>query len=214
MNELMLLVGHLPRTRRGENLRRVLRETLGEHPYLCLELVDGVDRPDNVRPLIDMAFVCLFDVSRSRDVGAFLDLGYALGRGKFCVVLRGPRSAPTTGFSGDVHVDYRSLRVLRRVIEESAIEWIAGAIRKYTIEGDVFANMDARLMTQLGASLLEGDLGDAFTTATAHGFSEEQVETTLAILGDFAMVRETDEGWALTEVGRECLPRLVAAMGS
>lgn len=214
MNKLMLLVGRLPRTRRGESLRRTIRETFREHPYLYVEMVDDVERSENVRPLIDMAFICLADVSRSRDVGAFLDLGYAHGRGKFCVVLRGPRAAATTGFPGDVQVGYRSLGVLRLVIEESAIDWIAGAIRKYTAEGDVFANMDARLMTQVGASLLEGDLGDAFTTATAYGFSEEQVETTLAILRDFAMVRATEEGWAITAVGRECLPRLVAAMGA
>ncbi len=209
----MLLVGRLPGAKRSQRIRRAIRDVLGEHPYVCVEFADDSARPENVRPLIDLAFIVLFDVSRSRDVETFLDLGYALGRGKYCVLLRGSRSARTAGFEGDDRLDYQSIRELRQGLGSSVAEWAGDAIRKYTAEGEVYADMDARLMAPLGASLLEGDLDDEFTVASGHGFSEEQVERTLAVLIELGMVRVTDDGWTVTDSGRAQLPRLISRMG-
>lgn len=213
MNKLMIVVGRIPHTKKGAGVRRAIRETLREHPYLCVEFADEVSRPENVRPLLDLAFLGLFDVSRSREVGALLDLGYALGRQRYCVLLRGRQSAWTDELlSADETVVYRSLGELEKTLEESWVGWVGRAIRKYTAEGEVFANMDAQLMARLGAQLLEANLSDEFTTASRHGFSEEQVETTLGILQDLGMARAIDTGWTATDFGRAQLPRLIASM--
>lgn len=212
MDKLMIFVGRIPQTRKGAGVRRAIRETLREHPYLCVEFADDASRPENVRPLIDFAFLGLFDVSRSREVGGLLDLGYALGRHRFCILLRG-RQPAWTDLSADTTVDYRSLRDLRMTLEASWVGWVGRAIRKYTAGGEVFANMNAQLIARLGAQLLEANLSDEFTTASRHGFSEEQVETTLGILRDLGMARAIDSGWTATDFGRVQLPRLIASMG-
>ena len=212
MDELVIVVGRLPRTKKGAALRRTLRETLDPHPYLHVELADEASRPENVRALIDLAFLGLFDVSRSRDFSTFLDLGYALGRGKYCILLNGPRTARVDGFAGDISLDYLSVADLRDTLAGSVIEWIAGAIAKYTAEEQVFANMDARLIAPLAQSLLEADVSDAFTIAGHYGFSEEQVETTLDILIGLGMAQALDNSWTVTETGRRDLPRLLAKL--
>ena len=213
MDELLIAVGRLPRTKRGEKIRRIIAETLRRHPAVAVRFGDDAERPKDLRALFDRAFITLFDISGSRDVRVFADLGYALGRGRYAIVLQGRNPVSVAGFPGDENVDYgSSLKQLRQALASSVTEWIGAAVRKYSAAGEVLANMDARILEPVARSLLAMDLVDGFTVAGDHGLSEEQVETTLAVLEGFGMARETAAGWRITKFGRDHLPRLLAGM--
>ena len=89
-----------------------------------------------------------------------------------------------------------------------------GAVHRYSADRRVVVNLDSSLLAPLATSLLAGDLADEYTVASDHGFSEEQVEMTMAVLTGLRMARTTDTGWTLTDLGRSQLPRLIAAMPS
>ncbi len=192
-------------------MQRLLGSALGVCPYATVRFADDVAARD-ARALIDDAFLCLFETSRTKDAQAILELGYAQGRGRYCVVLHGERARSLTGFAGDRNIAYKTLRELRQAVEGAFVEWLGEAFHRYTLEHRTVANVDSALVSALGASLLERDFEDEYTEATAHGFSEEQVEMTMAALRELGMARPTDTGWTVTELGRRDLPRLLAPM--
>jgi hypothetical protein len=76
----------------------------------------------------------------------------------------------------------------------------------------VVANLDSALLAPLASSLLQGDLDDEYTVASEHGFSEEQVRMTMNVLTRLEMARATENGWAITTLGQDHLPGLIAPM--
>jgi len=211
MSNLLVLVGHLPATKRGASLKRTLDGALGGCPYAEVRFVDDVE-PDRVRSRIGEAFLCLFETSRGKDARALLQLGYAQGRGRHCIALHTERSQAFPGFGAGREVTYGSLRELRSIVRGSFLEWLGEAFHRYTLEGRSARNVDSSLLAPLAATLLERDLEDEYTEGCGHGFSEEQVDMTMTALVELGLARATETGWTATGLGRSHLPRLIAPM--
>lgn len=211
MSHLLVLVGHLPATKRGASLKRTLAGALGGCPYTEVRFADDVE-PGRVRSGIGDAFLCLFETSRGKDARALLELGYAQGRGRHSVVLHGKRPQAVSGFGADREVAYGSLRELRSIVRDGFVGWLGEAFHHYTREGRSARNVDTSLLAPLASSLLERDLEDEYTEGCGLGFSEEQVDMTMTALVELGMARATDAGWTVTDLGRAHLPRLIGPM--
>lgn len=210
MSHLLVFVGHLPATNRGASLERAFASALGGCPYTEVRFAGDVE-VKKVRSTIGEAFLCLFETSRSKDVRAVLELGYAQGRGRHCVALHAARSQAAPGF-GAREVTYGSLRELQAIVRSSFVGWLGEAFHRYTLEGRSALNVDSSLLAPLASSLLERDLEDEYTEGTGHGFSEEQVDMTMTALVELGMARATETGWTATDLGRSHLPGLIAPM--
>ena len=95
--EILCFVGSFPKRQATSYLRRTLLEAFAEYGFLTWQFADDLPpAPDafaELRVLIDRAAFCIFEVSGIRRSDVTLELGYALGLGKPCVLLvrRGDR---------------------------------------------------------------------------------------------------------------------------
>jgi hypothetical protein len=113
--QLPIFVGHVFKQDQLDDLRQSLESALSETPFLALVYADtarfhGALFPKIAR-LIDSAAFCVFDVTEP-NTNVFLELGYALGRGKLCVpIIRMGATVPSdiAGFERITYSSYKDL---------------------------------------------------------------------------------------------------------
>lgn len=204
--EILCFVGRLPKRLVTRYLRSTIREALTEHGFLTCQFADDLpSSPDSFERLclfIDRAAFCIFEVSGGRRSDAFLELGYALGRGKHCVLLlrRGDRCPADLAVSKKLYYSSASqlMDALQQVIYPQAFPNRGGR--------------DSALLVVVARNLLEKgalDPSDIFEIATDYGCSEQMVLFTLADLRALGMATEKGVDWQVTTGGRPRLTGLI-----
>lgn len=206
-SEILCFVGRCPKRQITSYLRSTIREALAEYGFLTWQFADDLptvpDAFEQLCSLIDRAAFCIFEVSGVRRSDAFLELGYALGRGKHCVLLlrRGDRSPADLAAYEKLH--YSSAKQLMAALQQ---------VRIYPHVLSFFGGQNTILLVAVGKDLLEKgmlDPSNIFEIAMDHGCSEQQVLFTLGHLRALGMVADEGIDWHVTPVGRRCLPRLI-----
>jgi len=91
--KLPVFVGHVFKQNQLDDLRAALDESFSEVSFVQLVYADtarfhGALFP-KIMELINSSLFCIFDVSE-QNTNVFLELGYALGRGKVCIPIIEP----------------------------------------------------------------------------------------------------------------------------
>ncbi len=206
-DETLCFIGRFPKRQITRYLRSTISDTLAEYGFLTLQFADDLPTSpatfERICSLIDCAAFCIFEVSGVRRSDAFLELGYALGQGKHCVLLlrRGDRCPADLAACEKLY--YSSARQLMDALRQ---------VRIYPHVLSFLGGRDSALLVAVSRDLLEKatlDPSVIFEIAANRGCSEQQVLFTLGHLRALGMA--TDEGidWQVTPAGRRCLPRLI-----
>src|SRR5580698_9234802 len=96
--KLPVFVGHVFKKDQLDDLRQALESAFSEVEFLELVYADTARFQGALFPkialLIDSSLFCIFDISEE-NTNVFLELGYALGRGKLCVpIIRSGSAVP------------------------------------------------------------------------------------------------------------------------
>lgn len=205
--EILCLVGRLPKRQITRYLRSTIREALADYGFLTWQFADDLptapDAFDRLCLLIDRAAFCIFEVSGVRRSDALLELGYALGQGKHCVLLlrRGDRCLTDLAASEKLH--YSSAKQLMDALQQVSI---------YPHVLSMLGGRDGALLVAAARNLLEKGALDPlsiFAIAADRGCSEQQVLFNLGHLGALGMAEEEGINWQVTSEGRRRLPRLI-----
>jgi len=81
------------------------------------EEVKGGSLFDKVRAEIERALFCFFEISNSAKPNVFLELGYALGRQKVCILLLKKGAEPPSDLAGFDRIEYRSMADLTKQLK-------------------------------------------------------------------------------------------------
>lgn len=207
---MLCFVGRLPTRRSTRYLRKVIREELAEHAFLGWRFADdfspGPEAFEQLRSAIDRAIFCIFEVSGVTRGDAFLEVGYALGQGRYCVLLHRRGDRCLAHFAARQLVQYSSAKTLSAALRQ--VEIFPQVLSAF---GDGARNDD--LLIAVGGGLLEQRLfepSDIFAVAADHGCSEQQVLHTVDSLRALGMAERQGVDWRVTERGRASLPRLIA----
>ena len=208
--EILCFVGRLPKRQATRYLRSSIREALAEYGFLTWQFADDLstapDTFERLCSLIDRAAFCIFEVSGVRMSNAFLEVGYALGQGKHCVLLlhRGDRCPADLAASEKLH--YSSANQLMDALRQVSI---------YPYVLPILGGRDRALLVVIARNLLEKgalDPSDIFEIAADHGSSEQQVLFALGDLRTLGMATEEGIDWQVTSWGRWRLSRLIDEM--
>jgi hypothetical protein len=213
---LPCFVGRLPRREDAASLRQAIVRGFEQHEYISLEFADDYlqnGEPDEtLRRAIDRAVFCVFEISGFRRANVFLELGYALGRGRCPILLLRNGYRTPDHLSGHQMIVYSSTAKVRQALRQVHVFPQVVAALGELCEAADSASFDRGLIALVATGLLRESLlgpSQVFNLASSRGFSEEQVLYTLEALNSIGMVEPKGVGWEITEQGARHLPRLL-----
>lgn len=131
--KLPIFVGHVFKQDQLDDLREALDTAFSEVSFVQLVYADTARFHGALFPkimgLIDSSLFCIFDVSE-QNTNVFLELGYALGRGKLCIpIIRAGATVPSD-IAGFERLTYSSYKELCQVIKGQVQGFIQAALQK------------------------------------------------------------------------------------
>ncbi len=195
-----------------DDLRQALREALASYGPLELWFADEHYSVgyllDKIREGVDNCLFCIFEVSDAHRANVFLELGYALGQGKPCLLLLKQGRKVATDLAGLSRLEYESLADLTRKVRQYVPSVIGKALEGHepiaTLDKRVLALV--RLELPLGATL---DYAALVRGARSQGVPSAGVDSTLRGLESAGYLTQRDGLWEVTESGAINLPALV-----
>jgi hypothetical protein len=136
-----------------------------------------------VREGIDHAAACLFEISDNTRANVFLELGYAYGRGKRCVLICRRGTAIPTDLKGLELLEYESYKDLSQQLHATIGHRLGGI--------PVSKEVIVVLATLAPTALMRR--ADLFTEAMRRGLSEDELRTTLTELDRMGVIAVSEE---------------------
>ena len=137
-----VFVGHRFDEATIDGFRRAVEQALESHKaplvaqYGDTKLQMGQIFKDKMQPMIDKAFLCIFDITAQERPNVFIELGYAMGKGKLVVITS--RVAPPADLAGYDHIRYSSYEDLCEKLKKYLPEIVSDGIKgKHTCVGEI-----------------------------------------------------------------------------
>lgn len=215
MNEYLCFVGHVFNREQIDDLRRAIREALAEWEFIRLWFADdhlsGGHIFDKIRESIDRSFFCIFELSDATRPNVFLELGYALGKGKPCVFLLRDGKTMPSDLEGYDRIQYESMVQLANRLRDSMPQIIGRLANVYPTT--TLASIDGSLLLSV-TELLQSigpQLSAVVEEAGKKGLSEKQVREAFDTLEKINVLKRVGTRWTFTDQ-RDKLPRFIESL--
>ena len=121
-NTLKCFVGHVFNKAQIDDLRLAIEESFRRFSAFSISYADDKVRFQHIFAKIaheiEHAALCIFELSDASKPNVFLELGYALGQGKECVMLVKRGSSIPSDLAGIGRIEYESMQDLKRQLDK------------------------------------------------------------------------------------------------
>lgn len=157
---------------------------------------------DKIKAGIDNSFACLFEVSDTSRANVFLELGYAFGRGKQCILVSKVGSPVASDLAGLERIEYTSYKDLTGQLSNIIGELLSRANRGRQV--------DKRVVRAL-AEKIEPDgleIEVFLTNLSSQGVTRDESHESLLALKSFGLIELSNSRLTVTDakVLRSWLP--------
>ena len=200
-----IFVGHVYNTEQIEDLRWALRE--GTKLSIGVELWFSDEHPrsgyllEKIKEEIEDAFACFFDISIESKPNVFIELGYALGRGKPSFLLCRRGSPIPADLQGLERIEYSSYNELARLLQARLGEMFHGHF------GGGKVNKQVLLLVRELAKGGSFEKQELIRLAASQGINASEVVESVNSLSQFRFLQESSD--RIEVIDREALERLI-----
>ena len=188
---LSCFVGHLFNRQQIDDLRPALRDGVANFDAIELYFADEVVASgrllDKITQAIDRSFICIFDLSENKSPNVFLELGYALGKSKCCLLLLRSGSVLPADLEGHDRIEYESYTHLSQQLRQKLPSFLTARLAPH----EPIAELNGIVL----GCLADVNQGDSVPTETFEadakkaGASQDDVAKTLEGLERLGVIR-------------------------
>jgi len=209
--QFAVFVGHVFEKQQLDDFRGALDSALSEVRFIKLVYADTARYYGSLLPkitqLINSSLFCIFEVS-DQNPNVFLELGYALGRRKLCVILARSDVTPPSDIAGSERITYNSYKELGETIKRNAQGFLQAALNRYGTMVEV-ADIEFLWYLRNHRGGQEVDVEEMKRELRKHGLSGLNVDTSIDHFCQHRFIEKLENKTVITPLGEDFILTMI-----
>lgn len=210
--KIKCFVGHVYSREQIDDLRRAIWSAFEEYTQFTPWFADDYYTPGHIfskiQDGIDKALFCIFELSHQSKPNVFLELGYALGKGKTCLLIVKAKTDLPSDLAGLDRIEYASMTQLSDGLKKFLPQIIQEAVNRSRPVGRLNGRVIA-VMPPPASSSAPIDVSSLIDKVTSIGLAEKEVFEKLKELHDLGYIEQHEQEWIVSETGASDIPKLI-----